>query len=88
LVSAQGLVRNHACISSHQISIVMISNHFVTDRLVMLEVVSELEKLLSLSCLWRDKRNACELVGELAIVVVGVYWLMSELVLLLMMYSS
>jgi hypothetical protein len=73
----QGLVRNHTCISNHQRSIVMISNHFVTDQLVMLEVVSELAELLSLSCLWRDKRNACEPVGELAIVVVGLCWLMS-----------
>jgi len=53
----------------------MISNHFVFDLLVMLEVVSDMAELLSLSCIWRDKRN--ELVGGvllLLFVYVGGCW--------------
>jgi hypothetical protein len=55
----------------------MISNHFVFDLLVVLEVVSEMAELLSLSCIWRDKRNARELVGGvllLLFVYVGRCW--------------
>jgi hypothetical protein len=73
------------CISSHQRAILIISNHFVFDLLVVLEVVSEMAELLSLSCICRDERNARELVGGvllLLFVYVGRCWS----VFLLMMY--
>jgi hypothetical protein len=54
--TTQGLVINDVCINYND------CNYFVTDRLVMLEVVSELENLLSFPCLCIDKRNADKLV--------------------------